>query len=181
VQRVVFVFALGFILALGVAFSARNVGIGQEVNGLPVNCVEESPPADAPKEVRNLLVCRIDGTEHPDQIKGTDDNEIVDKIVGQGGGDTLRGLGGWNGLFGGTGQDTLVGGPKSDVIFAIDAIQGADEDTPDETIPPEEDEIECGGGKDTVYADKKDDVAKDCEKVKKKEPDKFHWFRRTQR
>jgi hypothetical protein len=229
----VFVFALGFVLALGVLFSVRNVGISQGVNGKRVNCVKEIPASDAPKKVQNIgWVCGIYGTKGtiptptatatasptatatasptatngawpfasiPDTIKGTDNNQIVDKIEGYAGNDKLYGRGGWNGLIGDPGKDTLVGGPSRDWIFAIDCVDPAGDcltnsDVFNEVGP---DTIRCGGGKDTVYADVErtgppdyavvfpvhwiDHIAKDCEKRWWGEPDQIQWFRETHR
>jgi len=217
-RRAVVVLALVFVLALGVVFSARNVGIAQTVNGQPATCTPESLPQYTsdengnklprnkpgmipPKQIRNLTVCTIDGTDTAEQIEGTDTEQLVDKIVGNGGNDTLMGLRGWNGLFGGEGKDTIEGGSGTDIVFAIDQVtqdEGADanlqtvDDTIaiDPTIEPQVDTITCGLGNDTVYADDIDKVAKDCERVKLQNPAQakpkpveptipvIHWFRR---
>ena len=208
VRLAVFVFALGFVLALGVLFSVRNVGISQEVNGKKVNCVKEYPASDAPKKVQNIgWVCGIYGTKGtvagwpfasiPDKIIGTNNDQIVDKIEGYAGNDKLYGRGGWNGLIGDTGKDTLVGGPSRDWILAVDCVDpegvcSADSDVFNEVGP---DTIRCGGGMDTVYADVEregppdyavifpvhwiDSIAKDCEKLEWGEPSIIAWFRET--
>jgi RTX calcium-binding nonapeptide repeat (4 copies) len=205
-RAVVVVLALVFVLALGVVFSARNAGIAQGVkaacqkaNGsiksLPQppyykpGTTEPLPTKDGmrpPKEIRNLPVCDIDGTN---TLTGTDNVNMVDKIEGEGGGDTLTGGRGWNGLIGGPGKDTIKGGPGKDFVFAIDEVK---QKTTGENAQvelrgnPEVDTVSCGAGNDTVYADKDtdgtliDNVASDCEKVKNAEPDipVAHWWRR---
>ncbi|MDQ3386189.1 MAG: hypothetical protein M3475_01085 [Actinomycetota bacterium] len=60
-------------------------------------------------------------------------------------------------MIGDTGRDTLVGGAGND---SIASTSGESYDEPNST-----DEIFCGSGKDTVYADRADSVASDCEKV----------------
>ena len=205
-RRAVVVLALVFVLALGVAFSARNVGIAQgvevacqKVNGsiksLPQppyykpGTTKPLPTKDGmrpPKEIRNLPVCDINGTNTPNQITGTDNVNMVDQIEGEGGGDTLTGGRGWNGLIGGTGKDTMKGGPGTDIVFAIDEVK---QETTGENAQvklegnPEQDTITCGKGNDTVYADEIDNVAADCELVDPDEPDipVAHWYRRLTR
>jgi hypothetical protein len=202
-RRAVVVLALVFVLALGVAFSARNVGIAQgvevacqKVNGsiksLPQppyykpGTTKPLPTKDGmrpPKEIRNLPVCDINGTNTPIQCTGTDNVNMVDQIEGKGGDDTLTGGRGWNGLIGGTGQDTIKGGPGKDIVFAIDEVHQA---TTGENAQvelrgnPQQDTITCGKGNDTVYADEIDEVAADCELVDPDEPDipVAHWYRR---
>jgi Ca2+-binding RTX toxin-like protein len=48
------------------------------------------------------------------------------------------------------GNDTLIGGPGNDTIYARDGKR---------------DVIDCGTGKDVVYADRYDKVAANCEVV----------------
>jgi hypothetical protein len=180
VRRAVFLFALIFVLALGVSFSARNVGLAQrqdcqKVNGSleslpqppyedpstddPNDRLPREPGMRPPKEIRKSPVCHIRGDERPNRrIMGTDNVNMVDLIEGKGGSDTLRGRGGWNGLIGGTGEDTIKGGPDRDIIFAIDAVKqtGRGENAQveiDPNISPQVDTIQCGLGTDTVYAD----------------------------
>lgn len=213
-RRAVVVLALVFVLALGVVFSARNVGIAQgvevacqKVNG-SIKSIPQPPyknpetkkdPNDLlphedgmypPKEIRNLPVCDINGTSTPNKITGTDNVNMVDQIEGEGGGDTLTGGRGWNGLIGDTGKDTIQGGPDTDIVFAEDEVK---QKTTGENAQvkvngnPEQDTITCGKGTDTVYADKIDTVAADCERVEQNvEPDEpdipvAHWYRRLVR
>ena len=201
-------FALVFVLALGVVFSARNVGIAQglgcqNVNGslksLPQppynnpktgNPLPSKPGMRPPKKIRDLPVCDINGTNTANKITGTNNVNMADQIEGEGGDDTLTGGRGWNGLIGGTGNDTIKGGPGRDIVFAEDEVQ---QKTTGENAQvevngnPQKDTITCGRGTDTVYADRIDKVAADCEQVEQKvEPDEpdipvAHWFRRLVR
>jgi hypothetical protein len=207
-------FALVFVLALGVALSARNVGTAQGVNCQTVNGSLKSlpqPPYNKPgtkeplpmepgmrppTQIRNLPVCTINGTNKPERITGTNNDQMVDKIVGNGGDDTLTGLGGWNGLIGGRGKDTIKGGPRRDIVFAIDAVRQTKKGenaqiTVDPSMSPEVDTIvSCGAGNDTVYVDGNVDIVdgevatgdptSTCEQVNLQEPDipVAHWFRR---
>lgn len=214
VRRAAFVFALVFVLALGVTLSARNVGIAQGVDCQTVNGSLKSlpqPPYNKPgtkeplpvepgmrppAQIRNLPVCSINGTSTADEITGTDNDQMVDQIVGNGGNDTLTGLGGWNGLIGGTGKDKIKGGPGRDIVFAIDAVKQTKKGenaqiTVDPSISPSIDTIvSCGAGNDTVYVDENVDIVdgevatgdptSTCEQVNLREPDipVAHWFRR---
>jgi hypothetical protein len=178
VRRAVFVFALILVLALGVAFSARNVGIAQEVNRQTSTCsgtleslpqppyknpnpppklLPKKPGMRPPKDLLTLPVCTITGTDIGEEINGTDNDQMVDKIDGTGGDDTLNGYGGVNGLIGGTGQDTITGGPDTDIVFAIDEVKqtswGKNAQIELQKIPAEVDTVSCGAGNDTVYAD----------------------------
>jgi Ca2+-binding RTX toxin-like protein len=74
-----------------------------------------------------------------------------DRLFGDAGNDVLFGGPGADVLNGGSGKDRFVGGSGNDVIKARDHVRG--------------EKINCGAGRDTVYADKGDLVAKNCEKV----------------
>src|SRR5215208_6089280 len=197
-RRAFVVLALVFVLALGVVFSARNVGIAQQVNPQTATCkgtlkwLPQPPYKDPstkdpndllpredgmypPTEIRDRRVCDIDGTSTANKITGTDNVNMVDQIEGKEGDDTLTGGRGWNGLIGDTGTDTIKGGPDTDIVFAEDEVH---QKTRGENAQvklegnPEQDTITCGKGTDTVYADEIDEVAADCERVEQKvEPD----------
>lgn len=82
----------------------------------------------------------ITGTSGPDTLIGTREHDV---IRGLGGADTINGRGD---------GDSLYGGGGGDVIRARDG---------------ERDRIDCGAGRDTVYADpdNEDAIAADCEVV----------------
>lgn len=89
----------------------------------------------------------LTGSARNDALTGTAGN---DSIRGGAGNDTLRGGAGNDLLDGGTGRDHLYGGAGNDTIRAHDHAR---------------DTIDCGPGRDTVYADKIDVVARNCEIV----------------
>jgi len=72
------------------------------------------------------------------------------QLFGGPGGDRVVGGGGSDLLYGGTGHDRIVGNAGNDVVHAQDRVR---------------DTIDCGAGRDTVYADRVDDVARSCERV----------------
>lgn len=74
-----------------------------------------------------------------------------DRLFGDAGNDRLFGGPGADFLKGGPGKDTYFGGPGNDIIRARDHVRG--------------ERINCGAGRDTVYADKGDIVARNCERV----------------
>src|SRR5215216_523794 len=99
---------------------------------------------------------------YEDLITGTDGNDI---ISGTGKSEHISGLGGDDRVNGNGGADNLIGqgGDTSPDRFYADSgrdtIQLRD-------VPADKDTVECGAGTDTVYADKADVVADDCEQVR---------------
>jgi dipeptidyl aminopeptidase/acylaminoacyl peptidase len=119
--------------------------------------------------------CRIVGSDGPDTLRGGEFSDVLvgrdgadeliayddfyyegDRLEGGSGDDRLVGSNGTDILVGGPGRDEIRGGAAHDRVFALDG---------------ERDVISCGGphtgGRlgDTVYADKVDVVAPDCEFV----------------
>jgi uncharacterized repeat protein (TIGR01451 family) len=95
----------------------------------------------------------------------------ADTMRGAGGPDTFRGLGGPDRLYGGSGNDRLFGGAGNDRLFGgagrdlLDGGPGNDTITArDKTV----DTIRCGRGRDTVIADRKDKISRDCEIVRRR-------------
>ncbi|HEY7147896.1 MAG TPA: hypothetical protein VH420_00475 [Gaiellaceae bacterium] len=84
---------------------------------------------------------RVVGTRGSDQLCG---GRADDRLQGGSGNDQLRG---------GAGKDLTVGGPGRDTIFARDGFR---------------DRITCGRGRDVVFADRLDRVARDCERVRRR-------------
>jgi RTX calcium-binding nonapeptide repeat (4 copies) len=101
------------------------------------------PRLDATPEVGVMRT----GTAHGDVLRGTPGADV---LRGLGGGDRLYGLGGNDGLFAGRGRDRVFAGSGKDVVHAADGAS---------------DTIVCGAGRDLVYADRADRVARDCELV----------------
>ena len=99
---------------------------------------------------------RINGTRTADHLTGTPGADLIqagagnDWVNGGGGNDTIYGGAGNDTLFGGLGADRIYGGPGNDTIHAADGVK---------------DTIDCGTGHDIVYADKHDQVARNCEVV----------------
>src|SRR5215216_3228369 len=127
-----------------------------------------------------LAVNKI-GTNGPDTLRGTNG---ADTLVGVGGNDELYALGGRDNLLGGPGKDVVLGGNGSDNVVggAGNDYMAAGELERDQSedilsggagndaiivvnSPAFEDKVTCGGGFDRLIADRKDVVARDCERV----------------
>jgi hypothetical protein len=104
--------------------------------------VATKPATQLPRGVRKT------GTARRDVLVGT---RFDDVLGGLGGNDVLRGLAGNDLLYGGAGSDTVEGGAGNDLLAG----------------GPGRDTIRCGAGKDRVTADRRDRVAKDCERVRR--------------
>jgi chitodextrinase len=88
------------------------------------------------------------GTARRDILRGTPGPDV---LRGLGGADLLYGLGGNDVLIGGRGQDRLLAGRGSDVVHVRDGAH---------------DTITCGAGRDLVYGDRGDHIARDCERIR---------------
>ncbi len=120
---------------------------------------------------------RLRGTSRGDRIRGRGGNDRIkarggddcaagdggrDRVSGGGGDDKLEGGGGRDRIKGGGGEDRIKGGGGGDRLFGgggrdrIKARGGG------------RDRINCGGGRDRVTADRRDRVAGNCEKVKRR-------------
>ena len=92
-----------------------------------------------------VAIVEVDGGSSGDTIKGQADADSLNGIQGS---DTINGRAGIDTLTGMDGNDTLVGGSGGDLFDAgpgADKIKAADN---------EADDIDCGGGNDTVFFDK---------------------------
>jgi Ca2+-binding RTX toxin-like protein len=101
----------------------------------------------------------MNGSGGADRLTGT---AFADVLNGRGGNDTLNGGKGNDRLDGGAGNDTVIGGPGLDRLFggvANDIVRAQDK---------QRDVIDCGAGRDQVYADRGDKVAKNCEVVRRR-------------
>jgi hypothetical protein len=97
-----------------------------------------------------------------------------DRLQGDAGNDRLSGQSGNDRLDGATGNDTMTGGAGRDVLTdrrgrdrfsggaGSDRIDARDSTLRDRAIA---DRILCGPGRDVVFADRRDSVARDCERV----------------
>ena len=145
----------------------------------PGMTVGVKPPAAPPAVPPRLgSRCTIPGSRYGETINGTGRADVLcgrggndrlngranhdlllggagkDRLYGHAGNDRLRGEGGNDVLYGGPGTDILEGGAGNDVIHS----RG------DRT----KDRVTCGRGRDTVYADRLDQVARDCEVVRRR-------------
>lgn len=131
-----------------IAFSAQAPCNGHGVFVVPVSNARA-------RRVTND--CRIVGTNGADRLAGTRERDV---ISGRGGADVITANPGnrppvhqtWGDadlVDGGAGADRITTGPGADVV------RGG----------PGADRISCGPGRDTVFADRSDRVAADCERV----------------
>lgn len=135
--------ALTLVLASGVAFAA---------------VIDGTPGDDSD----------LNGTRKSDTIRGFggDDTlrglESSDKLSGGAGDDLLRGMNGDDLLLGGAGRDEIYGQRGADRV-----VGGSGNDLIVVDLPSgdESDAVSCGYGDDTVYANRKDGVSKNCETV----------------
>jgi Tol biopolymer transport system component len=128
--------------------------------------------------------CGPEGGDGPDRIVGTGDRDVIfpgagddvvlargghdrvdaafgnDVVDGGKGNDVILGQAGDDRLTGGPGMDSLQGGPGRDVLHAGDG-----DDFVDDGNDGVRDVISCGRGRDTVQAERIDQVARDCEEV----------------
>jgi Ca2+-binding RTX toxin-like protein len=114
------------------------------------------PVPTTPKPPKPKTLFR--GTRKADRMIGTALNEKFyggagnDTIDGKAGNDLLDGGAGDDKLTGGAGKDVFKGGAGKDRIYAYDKKAEV---------------VDCGSGRDTVVADKKDRL-RHCEKVKRR-------------
>jgi RTX calcium-binding nonapeptide repeat (4 copies) len=117
----------------------------------------ESPSMPPPPPTASRGVTRS-GTSTADTMNGT---AFADVLRGLAGNDRLNGRGGNDRLFGGAGHDALTGGAGIDLL---DAGAGNDRISARDGI---RDTVRCGPGRDTVVADRRDSVSRNCETVRR--------------
>ncbi|HEV2723695.1 MAG TPA: hypothetical protein VGV10_03605 [Thermoleophilaceae bacterium] len=128
---------------------------------------------------------RLDGGRHDDNIAGDAGNDTLlggfgnDRLHGVSGKDLITGSRGRDRINGGAGNDRVSGGSSGDRIAGdagsdrINGNSGADSisgNSGNDRITSRDnsrDKVNCGGGRDTVVADRKDRVARNCERVKR--------------
>ena len=113
------------------------------------------------------LADTIDGTSGPDDLVGTDKDDV---IHAGGGADYVSGLEASDVLYAGAGNDTVVGREGNDHIYGntgSDELFGEEgNDSINSAGDQTKDVVKCGqGDADTVYVDKIDWVKKNCENV----------------
>jgi Ca2+-binding RTX toxin-like protein len=122
----------------------------------------------------------IYGAAGRDTLRGGNGNDRLfggvgnDRLEGQAGTDRLSGQGGNDRLIGGTGNDNLTGAAGRDNLTdsrgrdrfsggaGIDRIDSRDTRLADRRAV---DRVLCGSGRDVVFADARDRVSRDCERV----------------
>lgn len=116
------------------------------------------------------------GQAGDDYVDGENDDDVLhggtgrDELHGRGGDDVVLGNEDDDRVYGERGADALDGGPGSDTIFAgldDDTVQGGEGDDTIQVVAGGLDRVACGPGSDTVFADATDEIAADCEIVKR--------------
>jgi Ca2+-binding RTX toxin-like protein len=139
--------------------SDNNASLTVDVIALPVQVAHGSPTTPVG---RHTL-----GTARAETLVGTN---AADVLLGRGGADHLRGLAGNDRLDGGAGNDWLYGGPGNDLLTGgagLDHFDGAAGNDTIRAVDHQRDVVHCGSGRDLVYADRLDVVARDCERVRR--------------
>jgi hypothetical protein len=103
-----------------------------------------------------VSACTALGSDRSDVLVGTSRGDV---LCGLAGSDRLTGRAGADQLFGGANGDTIVDGPGRD---RVSGEQGADVILSDDGHV---DSIDCGRGTDRVVADRRDRIARNCERV----------------
>jgi hypothetical protein len=139
---------------------------------------------------------RISGFGGNDLIRGGSGRDFVmgggkDRIYGDSGADTLIGVAGSDRIYGGPGNDTINGGGRfvrgdrrdrisggsgADTLFdfqsgresAGDRFSGGPGNDKIDDRDGNRDVIDCGTGRDSVVADRRDKVARNCERVRRR-------------
>jgi Ca2+-binding RTX toxin-like protein len=128
-------------------------------DGLGTVCDPVEPPALLPGRCANVKR----GTAADDVLVGTN---AGDNLIGLGGADSLSGRGGPDCLAGGRGDDWLSGGSGNDTINTgrgSNVVRAGSGNDSVSARNGRRDTIDCGAGRDTVTADKKD-VLTGCDK-----------------
>jgi Ca2+-binding RTX toxin-like protein len=131
----------------------------------------------------------LNGLARADYIRGGRGNDTVnagagaDLVLGGPGDDTLSGDEGPDRIFAQQGVDTEYGGPGNDDLWALarvdvtgapnepaDTLNGGPGNDVFHVRDGEADTVDCGAGNDVVLADFKDQVAPNCEVVKRHVP-----------
>lgn len=109
----------------------------------------------------------VDGDQGNDQLHGGPGDDL---IPGRQGNDTIWGDEGNDRITGDRGNDRIFGGAGNDTIFGnigTDRIDGGPGNDRINVVDKFADRVRCGPGKDVVFADPRDKIAKDCESVRR--------------
>ncbi|HWC28079.1 MAG TPA: calcium-binding protein [Solirubrobacteraceae bacterium] len=107
----------------------------------------------------------VDGGKGDDELHGGSGDDIM---AGRRGSDRIFGDTGDDHITGDRGDDTIDGGPGADRIFGNlddDAIAGGAGDDRINVVGGGRDVVRCGPGSDSVFADARDRVTADCERI----------------
>jgi len=129
----------------------------------------------APEDSRDLIIGRagndvLDAGNKRDAVRGGPGN---DAINGGDGGDRIHGGTGNDRLAGGEGRDRILGGPGDDGIngqAGHDLIRAGAGDDLIVANDGVRDWMSCGPGRDAVRSDRRDRVARNCERVVRVRP-----------
>jgi Ca2+-binding RTX toxin-like protein len=109
----------------------------------------------------------VAGGARGDTLTGNDRRNV---LTGGGGRDLLRGLGAGDTLEGGDGADRVEGGEGGDALIGnagLDLLMGGDGGDRVDARDGRRDAVECGQGEDSVTADARDRVDRDCERKRR--------------
>ena len=109
----------------------------------------------------------LDGDRDDDQLHGGPGDDV---LAGRRGNDTVRGNEGDDRITGDRGRDRLLGDAGNDTIYGnydSDTIDGGTGDDRINVVHGGRDTVVCGRGRDVVFADGIDRIAKDCEDVRR--------------
>jgi Ca2+-binding RTX toxin-like protein len=142
---------------------------------------DPDPCGEGEPNDRNVELLIADPRRNPDEVgvlPGPCANPVVgthkrDKLTGTEAGEAIRGLGGADRLHGKAGDDCLRGGRGSDRLGGgqgVDTLSGGPGRDRFATRDKEADVVRCGPGRDRVSGDNSDDVANNCERVRRRGP-----------
>ncbi len=109
----------------------------------------------------------VDGDQGNDRLHGGDGNDVM---AGRKGNDTIWGDAGDDRITGDRGRDHILGGSGNDTIYGnydSDRIDGGSGNDRINVIHGGRDTVVCGRGRDVVFADPSDRIAKDCESIRR--------------
>ena len=161
--------ALALLLASGVALAANKVGTNGPDTLRGTNKADNLLGRGA-----NDILLALAGDDNllggpgKDIVYGGDENRLSGgnkNMVGGRGNDVLLGGRGSDNILGEEGNDLVADGPDGDL--ATDKLSAGEGNDVVEvfTDPPSKDLVSCGSGFDRVFANRKDVVAPDCERV----------------
>ena len=122
---------------------------------------------------------KITGTPQSDLLRGGSGKDKIngqaaaDCLFGQRGGDKVRGTSGGDIIRGGRGKDELRAGGGDDDVRAQDGNDRVKGGAGDDRIKAQgrgKDRVNCGTGVDKVVGDIKDEISRNCEKVRIVDP-----------